>query len=614
MKVNLVEEYSPNVKFLEGDLVIALTPPVCYQLDKAGVVYSLLSTHDSEMELLSSEPEHEARVFRQVDALDRLLKEEILELRERNLNLAKIYLIFLRASVFGSVSMRCKEMRGFLERVRPLSVTYISRDLPKIVPFDFTLRDVDESESYRSQATELLCASMSTPFSRIHPEVGHSKLPTGNTQRLGLKARTREALSRSKTIRTLYSTIKTNYYLRKASPTSRGSKPLRILLLKTAHLREDLIADMLRRGHQIYLLTDNTIVECPLSQRIQKLDINWTSWKHLSYPLENSAVVELANEECNLDISSLILPRLRYFAEEICPQLLAYTKLFSDFYRRRSIDFVVTPHRITPAEMGAVLATSCNKTRSVCIQHGNEGFSTAHHRILDLNYSDILITDSTETMREYEPLKQEIGAKTKIYGSHHRLASIERIKTLREKKSVVVKNRVIYMPTFFQGNFQRQEGAGYPDAWYYLFQKKLLEYFSSRREFNFVWKGLPSGDRAFNPLIDFIRESNFSNVKIATDLLQNHLASADRVICDFISSGFYESVVAGVPTICLYRDTNHLRVLTKEYFGHMLEEFSEAEDAIEIIDRFLVADPSKYQMDIKLDQTSIISILEEEAK
>ena len=166
------------------------------------------------------------------------------------------------------------------------------------------------------------------------------------------------------------------------------------------------------------------------------------------------------------------------------------------------------------------------------------------------------------------------------------------------------------MPTLLRGNWRRLEAGNYPDVWYYRFQKSLVEYFSTIKEYTFTWKGLPISDRSYNPTPDFIRDMGFANIKIATNPFVEHILSADRVICDYPSTGFYESVIAGIPTLCLYHKSFRVRESAVRYFGGILKVFSETSEAIALIDEFLTSDPELYKTSIDIGDRSILDILE----
>jgi hypothetical protein len=190
---------------------------------------------------------------------------------------------------------------------------------------------------------------------------------------------------------------------------------------------------------------------------------------------------------------------------------------------------------------------------------------------------------------------------------------VKKIARLREKRgsTAVRKNRVIYLPNFMMWDLRRNEGDPYSDTWYYQLQKSLIKYFSTRGDYTFVWKGLPQSEQIYNPIPDFIRDNRFSNIEIATNPFVEHLLTADRVIHDCASTGFYESVVAGVPTMSLYHKSAINRPGAVDYFGNLLKLFTDTPEAIKHIDEFLNNDAELYKMTIDTGDKNIFDIIEE---
>ena len=75
LKTYLVEAYSPNVKFDENSLIVALTPEVCYQLDKEGIKYSIIEDYYDEAELSTQEDEYYKSQLQWIGRLDEFLQK-----------------------------------------------------------------------------------------------------------------------------------------------------------------------------------------------------------------------------------------------------------------------------------------------------------------------------------------------------------------------------------------------------------------------------------------------------------------------------------------------------------------------------------------------------------
>jgi hypothetical protein len=91
--------------------------------------------------------------------------------------------------------------------------------------------------------------------------------------------------------------------------------------------------------------------------------------------------------------------------------------------------------------------------------------------------------------------------------------------------------------------------------------------------------------------------------------LTEYLLSANRVICDYPSTGFYESVTAGVPTVCLYHEALKVRKSGVDYFGNLMKPFSKFPKAINIIDEFLSNAPNLYIKTMETGDESVLNIL-----
>lgn len=159
-------------------------------------------------------------------------------------------------------------------------------------------------------------------------------------------------------------------------------------------------------------------------------------------------------------------------------------------------------------------------------------------------------------------------------------------------------------------DIRRLDGATYPDTGYYQFQTAIIEHLSKRKEYTFVWKGFPASNVIYNPVPDFIIDNNFDNIEIATSPFIEHLATADRVICDYPSTGFYESVAAGVPAMSLYHEAYRVRQSALDYFGRMFKRYSSASEATKHIDEFLNDKPESYTTHLDTGNNSLLRILE----
>lgn len=622
MKTYLVEEYSPKIEFDKDSVVVALTLEVCYQLDKERIKYSIIEDYYDEVELSTHVDEYFKSQLKWIERLDEFLQNNVKELKALNLKLGTIYYYYLKTMVLDPLYIRCYTLNKLFEAIKPSAVTFISHP-PGEIPLDFRLQD--DGKSYYSQVIPILCDGNNIPLTTVFLD-GESKdvkeiKSVGSTKNLIVWLE--RTLYKSATVRSMHFVYR--YFSKRLLAKQSNKEKLNIFLLKTGYnIGPDFIVDALRRGHSIYQLSDSFIVKySPLGIRRhlnlearhnETKKLNNSVWEYTANLLEGHDLIKWITERCQLDVSEIALPRLRHFILKVCPEIERYVEVFIEFYEKDGIDILLTPHAWLPIEYAALAAANHHpRVKTACLVHGDGVYDSRFWNIMELQNFDIHISSHTEAKEYFRRLANEINSPAKLYCSPHRLLSVRKIAYAREKRGnkIIRKNRVIYLPTLMMWDARRMEGGSYPDTWYYGFQKSLIEYFSTKREYIFVWKGLPQGDQIYSPIPDFIQDNNFSNIEIATNPFPQHLPTADRVICDYPSTGFYESIVAGVPTMSLYHKALIVRKSAVEYFGNLLKPFSNIPEAINHIDEFLNSNLELYKTTIEMEDKSILDILEE---
>ena len=624
MKAYLVEAYSTDVEFEENSLVVALTPEACYCLDKAGMKYSIIEDYYDEADLLANEDEYYESQRKWIVRLDEFLQGSVDELRELRLRLGALYYPYLKTFFLDPLCLRCFTLRRLFEGVEPSSVTFVSRQCEEI---PLVIRWQPSGRSYYSQVIPILCRNEGIPLTKVlldQREMATRK--TTSIHRGGNPAirLARTLYERNATLRRMHFAYK--YFSERPFPKLENGEGLNILILKTVHIGVGFVIDAVKRGHSAYQLSDNSILKYSTLGAKRCLHLraecageapdsdNAGIWENTASRLEDHDLVRWVNEKCQLDVSEIVLPKLGHFVSRVCPETLSYFKLFVQFYREVGIDFVITPHMVSPVEFAAIAAANLNDVNTVCLSHGDSVLQNKYAWLLDLEDFKIQICSNILAKEYCESLCKASNLSTELHVSPHRLSNVKRIGRLRAtRESRIRKGRIIYLPTMFMGDSRRLERGHYPDTWYYEFQKSLIRHFATMPEYTFVWKGFPA-DRLYNPIPHFIMDSDFGNIEIATNLFVEHLLSADRVICDFPCTGFYEAVVAGVPTMSLYHETFEVRKSDLEHFRSLLRLYSDIPGAIRHINDFINSDPELFKATIDTGDESVVDILENVGK
>ncbi len=618
MKTYLVEAYSDEIEFEKDSLIVALTPEVCYRLDKKGIKYSIVEDYYDAIEATSRVEEHRKSVFRWIDEFDEFLLKNIEGL---DVKPATIYRWYLKGMVIDPLYVRCHAINHLFKETKPTEVVYFTQK-PLQSQLNYTFEHY--GRSLYSQVIPIICREKNIPLTTVFPEAKNGAVEGLKSPIRKEKSATalKNLLFKSTGIKRLYFIYRYVKSLPKFNKAKHNKKNL--FLLMATYIGEDFIAEAICRGHNVFLLSGDTILKYSWfgTRKYSKLALK--SGKTKSTDLESAAdllanhrLVAWFNEKCQMDVSEIVIPRLRHFILTICPELVRYIDAFAEFYKETDINVLFTPVVASLPDYAALAAANQSpKIKTACLVHGDAVYDSRVWNMTELENYDIHISSNIEMTEYFSDLAKEIHSSARTYSNPHRWRNIKKIANLREKRGdrVIIKNRIIYVPTIFMGDYRRFEGNPDVDTWYYRFQKSLINYFVERDDFTFIWKGLPEYEHIYDPIPDYIRDNDFTNIEIATKLLPQYLLTADSVICDMPSTGFYEAVLVGVPTMSLCHRAFIVRRGGSKYFGNLLKFFTDIPEAIKSIEDFLNGDPHDYLMKIDLEEGSLFDIFEEKGE
>ena len=451
MRTYLVEEYSPEIAFEDKSLIIALTPKACYQLDKCGITYSLIEDYHNE-KLLNEK--YDIFTFSSqlnwIEEFDKHLQENISQLKELNLKLCYWYYYFLKSTI-DPLIVRSNTLNRFFEKIKPSEVVYITAHAEEIAP-DFRLI-FGEGKSIYLRLLPLFCEKHSASFTCIN--VAEESMPTitaisDTTSMDAWVARKLKDFVRSNdALLNLYRLYSSGCWYN-AVPHLSQHKQLNILMLKLGYGGELFIKDALKRGHNVFLKSENTIFKYTVFglKKYYKLknDDSWSfviseykeNWQTAANQLINQAkILGWINDKCGVDVSGIILPRLQYFISSICPEILGYFNDYVNFYNKNDIDFVITPHETSPDEVAAIAAARYNKkTKSICFMHGSGIYALDMWDITEIDHHDIYFA-LYEEIKEYFIKRKELyyGQRTEIFQGFglYKFSDYIKIKEKRER-------------------------------------------------------------------------------------------------------------------------------------------------------------------------------------
>jgi hypothetical protein len=201
---------------------------------------------------------------------------------------------------------------------------------------------------------------------------------------------------------------------------------------------------------------------------------------------------------------------------------------------------------------------------------------------------------------------------TEVFQYPNRYKILPKINNLKRKQSNrVYQNTLVYVPIMYQWDNTFWNESRLPDTWYFSWHKELIIYFSSRDDFNFIWKGIPASNETYDPIPNMIKDRKYKNIKYATEPFVKWIKKADLVLLDYPSTALYEAAVSGVPVMSLYfAPFNVVRKSALKLFGRSLQAFSNFDEGITKIDSFINSNPDDFIVSIPHSEKSIGNILE----
>ena len=141
----------------------------------------------------------------------------------------------------------------------------------------------------------------------------------------------------------------------------------------------------------------------------------------------------------------------------------------------------------------------------------------------------------------------------------------------------------------------------------------LIDYFLSRKDYNFIWKAFLQPKFNYDPIKKHIDQKKSKNLTFSDTNIQSWLLKADRVICDVPSSAYLEACFAGKPVITFHNpDSQHLIDNAYDILGDSLKSYNSFDEGLAIVDEFLNDEPGKYIVNLdnlRDSDTSVFDVL-----
>lgn len=605
------------MKFENTSYIVALTPLVAYELDKAGIQYSILENHYDDTTFLKEKEAYFNDQLAWFGKFDNFLFDIFPESKTENLKLATSHYFYLKSMV-DSIILRCKIIDIFINKVKPDSIVYVSRswkeDLIGSAEYPLLFR---KSQSLFSRLMPMFSEKYNIGFHRIIlRQATNSK--SIHHEYINFLSRIKNGFMGSKYVKNLWQYYKT-FSISDIFPKSFKYHKFNVLFLKTPGFVKDIMKDAQKEGYGVYYKRGDEIIKQSFPYHkvmgriysnislAPKYDIN-------NFPKEiETNILGWINDYCGINVSSILLPRLDYFINNFCPQLLSLIDKYIEFYNDNQIDIVFTPHLVSVDEYSAIIATKYSgETKSACLQHGDSAFASTMYDIGEF-LPFYLYFATNDEMEEY--IKHRIKLRNfniTVFQYPNRYKILQKLnKPKKKQNNHLAPKTLVYVPKMYHWDNTFWCESRVPDTWYFSWQKELINFFSSMEDFNFIWKAIPASNEIYDPIPTLINDRGYKNIKYATEPFAKWIKKTDLVLLDYPSTALYEAAVSGLPVMSLYyAPFNVVRESAIKLFGRSLQAFSSFTEGIAKVDDFLNSCPDEFIVTIPFSKTSVVETLD----
>jgi hypothetical protein len=614
----LVEDFDDLPSFPCAN-IISLSPKASYFLGKRNIAYTCIEAYYSEKALRESEFSYFQQQSQWFNDFDNLFRQSISAAPLKHFSLARAFYSRLKYLVDSTV-LRSRIVKSFLDKTNARTIHYFFRkdnlsEADNASLFDF------QSPSRRSLLPLFRCRAEKNEDLKIHLYFCPAEKPGADVSRALLVSQT----SRARTI--LKNVV---YFLRhkKIKKLFHGSglKGLSFIFLDRGSLEIDpVITELIHAGAKVFFsdgkkiwltsgVWERTVLDlrASISQKSQQFLHEQCEEAFERLTLDHP-VRQQINQQCGMDVSEYLLPFLKNFMVSICPETCVQAETLRGFMKSQSIDYVIARACAAQEQVGSLLAAADLGLDKICFQHGtgalqmvhylNELFVFEHYFAADPFSQDYFIKES----------ERYGGTKAQISQSAQYLQHFEMERKRRSKALLKCRKRpqITYVTHHNFTGMREFHNLGYPLVWYFEFQKKVIDLFAARADYEFIYK-LPHGVSDFSIAISaYIRDKSSSNVHISQRPLAYHLKRTDRVLMDYPATAFFESIVSGLPTFAACADFLGLQVEQEKVWGDrgMLKKFSSFEEAIEVMSEFLSRPSTSFQAAISLGRADIVAFI-----
>ena len=632
----LVEDWHNDLSFPNDCIYVALTIGASYQLDRYGIKYITFEDFYSKGEICSDADSYRDSQLEWFKEFDDFVKNIYPKSRQLELNLPSLY-YFNILSLVDEVVLSSRIIKRFIDYTNPSKIWFVTKAFSgeKIWRWLWFCY----SESVFSRMIIPICEERKIPVEKIvlkedpdsNSEISHEKffgknIPLGKKLiKLSKKLLPSRIKVLARDVRELYLQVRCCCIWQFNRKPNKGN----LLIIKGVDYIYDFAKDANRYGFNLLFKSGKCI-------RKQQFPLPWVKKIHSNKKHEepvlgedidpdavmdnicNGKIVSWINKECGFDVAPIVASRFRYLIFDVFPKTISLIEKFDELYTELEIDCVINYSLSSEEDFAAAAAARINnRTKNVGFYHGMDAYELKRRFFMESCHFDLWFSSTEREVENIRKLSKSFGYSHPIVNEYPYLRDRRKRIGMKKRKNERVPlsklPTVLYVPirrsTCSSGSMAIEKSFGSTMA-YLKWHHSVIEYFSSRRDFNFVWKAVEMLPFESDTIPSILEDKGCVNISYSTTNFLEWLPKVDRVICDIPSTAFFEACLAGLPVMTLYNPADSILWETAcDTFGNSLRPYSSTSEGIEIIEEFLNGVPGKHIVSLPENDTSVMDVL-----
>ncbi|OGW83299.1 MAG: hypothetical protein A2Z83_04640 [Omnitrophica bacterium GWA2_52_8] len=605
-RIYLVEDFVPGLPYDDG-LVLSLTPDASYALGCRGIPYKILPDYVHEAKLREGEQAFLGHQIQWIQRFDLLMKRHVKFCGTHAVDVMRLSFHQLKYFI-DTVMIQVRTLRYFLGSISaPARLIYVRNEKTEPVSI----------QNFSNESYSALYPLFLPQMCREDPRWSFELIETRKNKVLRTGSKRGFPLRQELAAWVKPVLLRLRFGALRPRKIAVQATPLNLFFVHFGSRHLDIpIRQLCAQGHSIFLrygdgfLSLDGKIEAdaggPPDPQLEEIrsDLTATAYGHLAQSAEGRELTEWVNRQCGLDVSAIVLPALQAFIVQSAGEMLGLSLRYRKFYLENKIDYVVTHAKTDTIAKAAFIAAGLAGVKKVVVQHGCQLFHDDLWNLTDFDLTDVYFCADPFSQSLFTEGLRRLGLQgdLQIYQSPHSLRAFEKKAKVRPACTV---KKILYVPTKLRTHARRFNLSSYPAAWYFEYQKRLLEYFGvNLARFTVTYKQAIMKRRyADDAFVAYLTEKNYPNIRMDSRPMLECIAEADVIITDRPTTAFFEAVAAKKPILALCPEfaADLIEPRAADLFGKSLYVFEDAEAALSKIGELVTGDLSGYVHELRLE-------------